>query len=98
MSAHEVRNIDLIVSDWGCDATPVYAYFMWHNGSRWDSTPTKRFDYSGCDTGDNTAYNDLFWNANADNIDYMMVVVCRDAFAGPCTGSFVSDRNPYAPF
>ncbi|HEX8869786.1 MAG TPA: hypothetical protein VF821_29265 [Lentzea sp.] len=92
-----VGNIDLIVSDWGCDAKPVYAYFLFYNGSLHpDSTPTHRYDYSGCDKEDYTTYNDLKWSISGDSITYFAVVVCRDAFNGPCKVGGLSGRNPYA--
>ncbi|GHH29560.1 hypothetical protein [Lentzea cavernae] len=92
-----VRNIDLLVSDWGCDAKPVYAYFLFYNGSLVpDTTPTRRYDYSGCDKEDHTAYNDLTWSISGDSITYMGVVVCRDAADGPCKVGGLSGRNPYA--
>ncbi|RAS67114.1 hypothetical protein C8D87_103453 [Lentzea atacamensis] len=93
-----VGNIDLIVSDWGCDAKPVYAYFLFYNGSmRPDTTPTRRYDYSGCDKEDNTKYNNLTWSISGDSITYMGVVVCRDASNGPCKVGGLSGRNPHAP-
>jgi hypothetical protein len=92
-----VANIDLIVSDWGCDAKPVYAYFLFYNGSLHpDTTPTRRYDYSGCDKEDNTKYNDLKWSISGDTITYLGVVVCRDAANGPCKVGGLSGRNPYA--
>ncbi|MGW6442967.1 hypothetical protein [Lentzea sp. NPDC055074] len=92
-----VRNIDLLVSDWGCDAKPVYAYFLFYNGSLHpDTTPTRRYDYSGCDKGDYSSYNDLTWSISGDSITYMGVVVCRDAANGPCKVGGLSGRNPYA--
>lgn len=35
-----VRDIDLIVSDWGCDGEPVYAYFRVNrtNGQYWTTS------------------------------------------------------------
>lgn len=92
-----VRNIDLLVSDWGCDAKPVYAYFLFYNGSLHpDTTPTRRYDYSGCDKEDYSSYNDLTWSISGDSITYMGVVVCRDAANGPCKVGGLSGRNPYA--
>lgn len=92
-----VSNIDLIVSDWGCDAKPVYAYFLFYTGSgRPDTTPTHRYDYSGCDEGDYTTYNNLTWSISGDTITYMGVVVCRDAVNGPCKVGGLSGRNPRA--
>lgn len=92
-----VGNIDLIVSDWGCDAKPVYAYFLFYNGSlRPDTTPTRRYDYSGCDKEDNTKYNNLTWSISGDTITYMGVVICRDAADGPCKVGGLSGRNPRA--
>ncbi|MFD4643478.1 hypothetical protein ACFWN2_39650 [Lentzea sp. NPDC058436] len=92
-----VRNIDLLVSDWGCDAKPVYAYFLFYNGSLHpDTTPTRRYDYSGCDKEDYSSYNDLTWSISGDSITYMGVVVCRDAADGPCKVGGLSGRNPYA--
>ncbi|NKE62882.1 hypothetical protein FXN61_41635 [Lentzea sp. PSKA42] len=92
-----VSNIDLIVSDWGCDAKPVYAYFLFYNGSlHLDTTPTRRYDHSGCDKEDYSKYNDLKWSISGDSITYMGVVVCRDASNGPCKVGGLSGRNPYA--
>ncbi|MCR3751859.1 hypothetical protein [Lentzea californiensis] len=92
-----VRNIDLLVSDWGCDAKPVYAYFLFYNGSLHpDTTPTRRYDHSGCDKEDHSSYNDLTWSISGDSITYMGVVVCRDAANGPCKVGGLSGRNPYA--
>ncbi|MCX2951713.1 hypothetical protein [Lentzea sp. NEAU-D7] len=92
-----VRNIDLLVSDWGCDAKPVYAYFLFYNGSLHpDTTPTRRYDHSGCDKEDYSSYNDLTWSISGDSITYMGVVVCRDAANGPCKVGGLSGRNPYA--
>ncbi|NGY64175.1 hypothetical protein G7043_35215 [Lentzea sp. NEAU-D13] len=92
-----IANIDLIVSDWGCDAKPVYAYFLFYNGSLHpDTTPTRRYDHSGCDKEDNTKYNDLKWSISGDSITYFGVVVCRDAANGPCKVGGLSGRNPYA--
>jgi hypothetical protein len=92
-----VGNIDLLVSDWGCDSKPVYAYFQFYDGSlNPDTTPTRRYDYSGCDTGDYTAYNDLSWQISGNTITYLGVVICRDAFNGPCRIGGLSGRNPYA--
>ena len=92
-----VGNIDLIVSDWGCDAKPVYAYFLFYNGSLTpDTTPTRRYDHSGCDKEDYSIYNNLSWSISGDSITYFAVVVCRDAFDGPCKASGLSGRNPYA--
>jgi hypothetical protein len=92
-----VGNIDLIVSDWGCADRPVYAYFLYYMGSGHpDTTPTRRYDYSGCDTGDNTKYNNLTYSISGDTITYLSVVICRDAFSGPCRAGALSDRNPYA--
>jgi hypothetical protein len=92
-----VSNIDLIVSDWGCDAKPVYAYFLFYNGSLHpDTTPTRRYDYSGCDKEDYTTYNNLKWSISGDTITYMGVVICRDAANGPCRVGGLSGRNPYA--
>ncbi|MEV6710948.1 hypothetical protein AB0M48_02795 [Lentzea sp. NPDC051208] len=92
-----VRNIDLLVSDWGCDAKPVYAYFLFYNGSLHpDTTPTRRYDHSGCDKEDYSSYNDLTWSISGDSITYMGVVVCRDASNGPCKVGGLSGRNPYA--
>lgn len=92
-----VSNIDLIVSDWGCDAKPVYAYFLFYNGSLHpDTTPTRRYDHSGCDKEDYSKYNDLKWSISGDSITYMGVVVCRDAANGPCKVGGLSGRNPYA--
>lgn len=90
-------NIDLIVSDWGCDGKPVYAYFLFYNGSgRPDSTPTHRYDYSGCDRGDYSTYNNLSWSISGDTITYLGVVICRDAWDGPCRVGGLSRRNPHA--
>ena len=92
-----VGNIDLLVSDWGCDAKPVYAYFLFYNGSLHpDTTPTRRYDYSGCDKEDYSSYNNLTWSISGDSITYMGVVVCRDASNGPCKVGGLSGRNPYA--
>ncbi|MFD9700347.1 hypothetical protein [Lentzea sp. NPDC059081] len=92
-----IGNIDLIVSDWGCDAKPVYAYFLFYNGSLYpDTTPTHRYDYSGCDKEDYTTYNNLSWSISGDSITYLGVVVCRDASNGPCKVGGLSGRNPYA--
>ncbi|HEX7301863.1 hypothetical protein [Lentzea sp.] len=92
-----IGNIDLIVSDWGCDAKPVYAYFLFYNGSLHpDTTPTHRYDYSGCDKEDYTTYNNLSWSISGDSITYLGVVVCRDASNGPCKVGGLSGRNPYA--
>ncbi len=92
-----IGNIDLIVSDWGCDAKPVYAYFLFYNGSGYpDTTPTHRYDYSGCDEGDYSTYNNLTWSISGDSITYLGVVVCRDASNGPCKVGGLSGRNPYA--
>ncbi|MDX8051686.1 hypothetical protein SK571_20035 [Lentzea sp. BCCO 10_0798] len=92
-----VRNIDLLVSDWGCDAKPVYAYFLFYNGSLHpDTTATRRYDHSGCDKEDYSSYNDLTWSISGDSITYMGVVVCRDAANGPCKVGGLSGRNPYA--
>ncbi|HUQ60851.1 hypothetical protein [Lentzea sp.] len=92
-----IGNIDLIVSDWGCDAKPVYAYFLFYTGSLTpDTTPTRRYDYSGCDEGDYTTYNNLTWSISGDSITYLGVVVCRDASNGPCKVGGLSGRNPYA--
>jgi hypothetical protein len=87
-------NIDLVVSDWGCDSNPVYAYFRVTrvNGGVW-FTDTKRWDYSGCDTGDNTTYNDLSLS-DGYNIAYLQVVIC--VRNGGCTTGGTSGRNPYA--
>ncbi|MFE7837040.1 hypothetical protein ACFU53_13630 [Streptomyces sp. NPDC057474] len=87
-------NIDLIVSDWGCDSNPVYAYFRVTrtNGGVW-FTDTKRWDYSGCDTGDNTTYNDLSLS-DGYNIAYLQVVIC--VRNGGCTTGGTSGRNPNA--
>jgi hypothetical protein len=92
-----VGNIDLLVSDWGCDAKPVYAYFLFYNGSLHpDTTPTRRYDYSGCDKEDYSSYNNLTWSISGDSITYMGVVICRDASNGPCKVGGLSGRNPYA--
>lgn len=90
----QASNIDLIVSDWGCDSNPVYAYFKVTrtNGGVW-STDTKRWDYSGCDKEDNTSYNDLSLS-DSYNIAYLQVVIC--VRNGGCTTSGTSGRNPYA--
>ena len=61
-----------------------------------DTTPTRRYDYSGCDKEDNTKYNDLKWSISGDSITYFGVVVCRDAANGPCKVGGLSGRNPYA--
>ena len=61
-----------------------------------DTTPTRRYDYSGCDKEDHTAYNNLSWSISGDSITYFAVVVCRDAFDGPCRVGGLSQRNPYA--
>jgi hypothetical protein len=90
-------NIDLLVSDWGCDAKPVYAYFLFYNGSLHpDTTPTRRYDHSGCDKEDHSTYNNLKWSISGDTITYMGVVICRDASNGPCKVGALSGRNPYA--
>ena len=94
-------NIDLTISDWKCDGHPVYAYFLfWDGALRPDSTPTRRYDYSGCDLGDNSNYHGLSWSTS-NNITYMSVVICVDAWFcddGPCCqASARSGRNPYAP-
>ncbi|ANZ40308.1 hypothetical protein BBK82_34050 [Lentzea guizhouensis] len=92
-----VGNIDLLVSDWGCDAKPVYAYFLFYNGALVpDSTPTRRYDHSGCDKEDYSSYNNLTWSISGDSITYMGVVVCRDAVNGPCKVGGLSGRNPHA--
>ena len=92
-----VGNIDLLVSDWGCDAKPVYAYFLFYNGALVpDSTPTRRYDHSGCDKEDHSSYNNLTWSISGDSITYMGVVVCRDAVNGPCKVGGLSGRNPHA--
>lgn len=87
-------NIDLIVSDWGCDSNPVYAYFRVTrtNGGVW-TTDTKRWDYSGCDTGDYTTYNDLSLS-DGYNIAYLQVVIC--VRNGGCHTGGKSGRNPLA--
>jgi hypothetical protein len=90
-------NIDLLVSDWGCDGKPVYAYFLFYDGAlRPDSTHTHRYDYSGCDTGDYTSYDNLTWSISGTTLTYLGVVICRDASNGPCRVGALSDRNPYA--
>jgi hypothetical protein len=87
-------NIDLVVSDWGCDSNPVYAYFRVtrSNGGVW-YTDTKRWDYSGCDSGDSTTYNNLSLSDDY-NIAYLQVVIC--VRNGSCATSGASGRNPYA--
>jgi len=90
-------NIDLLVSDWGCDSKPVYAYFLFYDGAlRPDSTPIRRYDYSGCDTGDHTSYDNLSWSISGSTLTYMGVVICRDASDGPWRVGALSQRNPYA--
>jgi hypothetical protein len=72
-------------------AFAVYAYFLFFNGElRPDSTPTDRYDYSGCDTGDYTTYHNLNCAISGDTITYLGVVICLDAFDGACR---VGDRN-----
>jgi len=90
----QASNIDLLVSDWGCDANPVYAYFVVTrtNNETW-STSTKRWDYSGCDTGDYTSYNNLSLS-DGYNIAYLQVVIC--VRNGGCHTGGKSGRNPYA--
>ncbi len=89
-------NIDLIVSDWGCDGKPVYAYFLYQKSSgRWDNTPTHRYDYSGCDTGDYSEYHNLSFSISGEGITQVGVVICRDAWDGPCRVGGLSS-NPYA--
>jgi len=90
----KVSNITLTVADWGCDAEPVYAQFLVirTNGGSW-YTDTKRYDYSGCDTGDSTTYRNLSLS-DGYNIKYLRVRICVDG--GSCALSPASGANPRA--
>ncbi|WP_410638454.1 hypothetical protein [Amycolatopsis sp. lyj-346] len=85
---------DLVVADWGCDGEAPYAQFFYRLGSsthRWDYTPTKRYDHSGCDSGDFTTYTNLNFTLSGDTIADMGLVICRSS--GCHLGNVV--HNPY---
>ncbi len=85
---------DLVVADWGCDAEAPYAQFFYRLGSsthRWDYTPTKRYDHSGCDSGDFTTYTNLSFSLSGDTIADMGLVICKSS--GCHLGNVV--HNPY---
>jgi hypothetical protein len=90
----QASNITLIVADWACDANPVYAYFLVirSNGGAW-TTDTRRYDYSGCDLGDNTTYTGLSIS-DGYNIAYLKLYIC--VRNGGCTLGGASQRNPLA--
>jgi hypothetical protein len=87
------EHINLDVSDRGCDANPVYAYFkvINTNGRTW--TTQNRYDYSGCDLEDHTTYNGLSVS-DGFNIEYLQIYIC--VRNGPCHAGGTSERNPYS--
>ena len=89
-----VTNIDLIVSDWECDSNPVYAKFRVNrtNNTYW-TTSTERWDYSGCDEGDYTTFNNLTIS-DGYNIKTIQVEIC--VRNGSCHWGGVSGINPYS--
>ena len=85
---------DLVVADWACDGEAPYAQFMYRLGSsthRWDYTPTKRYDYSGCDLGDLTTYYNLDFTLSGDTVADLTLVICNSS--GCHNGNVV--HNPY---
>ena len=85
---------DLVVADWACDGEAPYAQFFYRLGSsvnRWDYTPTKRYDYSGCDLGDLTTYTNLDFTLSGDTIADLGLVICNSS--GCRLGNVV--HNPY---
>ncbi|QFU89676.1 hypothetical protein YIM_22490 [Amycolatopsis sp. YIM 10] len=86
---------DLVVADWACDGEAPYAQFFYQLGSsthRWEYTPTKRYDHSGCDLGDLTTYYNLDFTHSGDTIAFLAVVICNSS-EGCHEGNIV--HNPY---
>lgn len=92
----KLTNIELVVADWACDGKPVYGYLEYGDGyGWWDRTPTNRYDYSGCDLGDDTIYRGLSFSTTAGDIAYVFPVVCLPGIK--CVAGYLSGRNPYVP-
>lgn len=82
-----VYNIDMSVHDWECDGHPTYAYFQTYRaGSRTYGTTVRRYDHSGCDTGDSTSWSNLYIPDSGDKITSLRLRVCvDDAGSDTCT-------------
>jgi len=90
-------NIDLVVSDWKCDSKPVYAYFkILHTDGSTSQTPTLRYDYSGCDSGDFSHWTSLSLSSNK-HVYRLALVICGDYWPYDlCNQGSWSGVNPYA--
>jgi hypothetical protein len=77
---------DLVVVDAACNAEAPYARFYYRLGSsihRWDRTPAKRYDHSGCDAGDFSTYTNLPFELSGDTIAEVFLVICDSSGCEP---------------
>ena len=92
VSGTTLNSINLTVSDVGCDSEPVFARFRVTRVNGDYFFTQKRYDYTGCDTGDSKTYTGLSLS-DGYNIKNVRLQVCDDAGRW-CSYSAAKD-NPY---